>query len=363
MMPAQVRLESSEVGVRVEQVDIEYQRCFSVGTIFAAKVACTGGYLSVNIPAGASLTITTVNYVGRVESATLYINSDEELPLCCIQKGSTVTGLGLTWIGPQQFQLKASGAHVNLFGSVSPATYEYKKLPIVEDTQQHAEKDPLLENVSSDTKRESKKRRMSDCERPRQTSSTAKEEEPIEEEKESQEAAPESNHIEEDQAPQLSKKQRKRLAKQKAKEIAEAVAFLNQHKPNAGSLAESKSGTKKVVLTNERRLPGGVLVRDIVVGSGTTVKLGRNVSILYEGAFPTGKVFDRNKNRNNPLMFRLGTGEVIKGLEKGMEGMKVGGEREITIPPELGYGKKGSGNVVPPNSTLVFSVQLVRLGD
>ncbi len=83
---------------------------------------------------------------------------------------------------------------------------------------------------------------------------------------------------------------------------------------------------------------------------------------MYEAAFPNGKVFDKSKNRNNPFTFRQGTGEVIKGLEKGLEGMKVGGEREITIPPEQGYGKAGSGKVVPPNSTLVFSVQLVGLG-
>jgi FKBP-type peptidyl-prolyl cis-trans isomerase len=235
---------------------------------------------------------------------------------------------------------------------------------MVENTGQDAEKDVLLENLSSGTKRETKKRKMSDCERPRQTSSTVNEEEATNEEKELKETVPESNPNEEGhQGPQLSKKQRKKLAKQKAKQLDEAVAFLHQHHPKTGSLAETKSETKQVLLTKERRLPGGVLVKDIVIGSGAAVKLGRNVSILYQGAFPSGKVFDRNnKSRNNPLIFRLGTGEVIKGLEKGVEGMKVGGEREITIPPELGYGKKGSGNVVPPNSTLVFSVQLVGLG-
>lgn len=363
-MPARVQLESPEAGVRVEQGNV-YQRCFSVGSIFAAKVACAGGFLSVNIPAGASLTITTANYTaGRVESATLYINSNDELlPLCCIQKENTVAGLGLIWVGPQQFQLKASGGHVNLFGSVSPATYEYEKPPIVENTEQTAKKDSVLEHVSTDTNREAKKRKMSGCERPRQTSSTGNEEEVTNEENECAETAPEFNPNGVDQVPQLSKRQRKKLAKQKASQLAEAVAFLHQHDPTTESLAEGKGETKKVPLTKERRLPGGVWVKDIVIGSGATVKLGRNVSILYKGAFTSGKVFDRNRNRNHPLIFRLGTGEVIQGLEKGVEGMRVGGEREITIPPELGYGKKGSGNVVPPNSTLVFSVQLVGLGD
>jgi peptidylprolyl isomerase/FKBP-type peptidyl-prolyl cis-trans isomerase FkpA len=67
-------------------------------------------------------------------------------------------------------------------------------------------------------------------------------------------------------------------------------------------------------------------------------------------------------NKKNPLQFRLGTRQVVRGLEKGLEGMRVGGEREITIPPELGYGKNGSGNVIPPNATLVFSVQLLGVG-
>jgi FKBP-type peptidyl-prolyl cis-trans isomerase len=166
----------------------------------------------------------------------------------------------------------------------------------------------------------------------------------------------------------LSKRQRKKLAKKKAKELAEAVALLNKHEALGDSnkkkkKKEEEGETEKVTsVTKDRRLPSGVYVKDIIVGNGAPVKLGRKVSILYEAAFLNGKVFDKSKNRNNPFAFRQGTGEVIKGLEKGLEGMKVGGEREITIPPEQGYGKAGSGKVVPPNSTLVFSVQLVGLG-
>jgi FKBP-type peptidyl-prolyl cis-trans isomerase len=232
----------------------------------------------------------------------------------------------------------------------------------VEYTEQHVENDSLLEKVSTNTKQETKKRKVYDSERTRETRPTVNEEESSKDAKGLAETAPDSSHNEEDQTPQLSKKKRKKLATQKAKELAEAVAFLNKHDVKGKSSAENKSGMKKVPLTKERRLPSGVLVKDIIIGTGPVVKLGRKVSILYEGAFPTGKVFDKNKNRNNPLTFRQGTGEVIRGLEKGLEGMKVGGEREITIPPELGYGKKGSSNVVPPNSTLVFSVQLVGLG-
>lgn len=359
-MSARVDLEQPIDGIRVEQN--AYRRWFSVGAIFAVRVAFTTAFLSVTIPAGSSLTVTTANNTEGGDSATLYIVDEEGqlMPLCCIQKGSTVTGLGLTWVGPQDMQLRASGSDVNLLGSVTPATYEYKKLPLMEDTEPHIENDALLEK-GSNTKRETKKRKMSDCEHPQETRPIVQEEESNKDAKDLEVTVPDSSHNEEDQAPQLSKKQRKKLAKQKAKELAEAVAFLNKHegKPSPG---EAKSGTKKVPLTKERRLPSGVFVNDIIIGTGPIVKLGRKVSILYKAAFPTGKVFDKNKNRNNPLTFRQGTGEVIRGLEKGLEGMKVGGEREITIPPELGYGKKGSSNVVPPNSTLVFSVQLVGLG-
>ena len=240
--------------------------------------------------------------------------------------------------------------------------YEYKNLSILEDnTEQHIENDSLLEtNVSS------KKRKMSESESQQEIRPIVNEEESNKVAKGLEVTASHSSHNEEDQdSSQLSKKQRRKLAKQKAKELAEAVALLNKHEFKGNKpLEENKTVTKKVplLLTKERRLPSGVLVKDLIIGMGPTVQLGRNVSILYEGAFPTGKVFDKNKNRNKPLTFRLGTGEVIRGLEKGLEGMKVGGEREITIPPELGYGKKGSSNVVPPNSTLVFSVQLVGLG-
>ncbi|GMH89094.1 hypothetical protein TL16_g11354, partial [Triparma laevis f. inornata] len=87
-------------------------------------------------------------------------------------------------------------------------------------------------------------------------------------------------------------------------------------------------------------------------------KPGRQLSITYIGALEDGTVFDKNKSKKNPLKFRLGLGEVIKGLEVGVKGMRVGGEREIVIPSEMGYGKKNVGNI-PSESTLVFTVQLV----
>jgi len=170
----------------------------------------------------------------------------------------------------------------------------------------------------------------------------------------------------------LSKKERKKLARQKSKELADALAIKNKYDQamnSKSSIATDPPGKKdgssiksKVVpLTKERRLKSGVIVKDILIGTGTSLKPGRKVSICYEGRFADGsrKVFDKNMNKQKPLTFRQGTGSVIAGLEQGVEGMRVGGEREITIPPELGYGEKGSGDVIPPNSTLHFTVQVV----
>lgn len=134
-------------------------------------------------------------------------------------------------------------------------------------------------------------------------------------------------------------------------------------KSNANTNANANTNTSMTKKPySERRLAGGILVKDIIIGDGSQVKLGRRASILYTGSFPDGKVFDKNQNRRSPLQFRVGTGEVIRGLERGLEGMRVNGERTIVIPPHLGYGKKGSGKVIPKNSTLVFHVNLISVG-
>ena len=190
------------------------------------------------------------------------------------------------------------------------------------------------------------------------------------------------NEKNEEEAKPMSKKQREKLAEKKAQELADAVAKEQGHdtkKAEDGEDGNSKKNKKKKnkkdkdedkdkeevptkSLTRERRIEGGVIVRDIVIGVGQSVKPGRKVSINYEGSLASdGSVFDKNKSKTSPLNFRPGTGEVIKGLDKGMEGMKVGGERIITIPPAMGYGKKGNA-MIPKNSTLVFTVKLLGVG-
>ena len=98
---------------------------------------------------------------------------------------------------------------------------------------------------------------------------------------------------------------------------------------------------------------------EVKAGKGTQAVAGKTVSVHYEGKLPDGKVFDSSYDRGTPIEFKLGVGQVIKGWDEGIALMKVGGEAKLTIPPELGYGKRGAGGVIPPNATLIFDVELV----
>lgn len=106
------------------------------------------------------------------------------------------------------------------------------------------------------------------------------------------------------------------------------------------------------------RTPGFV-IDDVIPGAGTEAHPGDLVRVHYTGSLADGTVFDSSKSRGAPFEFRLGDGQVIRGFERGIVGMKVGGTRKVTIPPEMGYGRKGSPPQIPPNATLVFELELL----
>ena len=108
---------------------------------------------------------------------------------------------------------------------------------------------------------------------------------------------------------------------------------------------------------------------DIKVGTGDLAEAGNNVTVHYTGwlhdaAAPEnkGRKFDSSRDRGDPFRFTLGVGQVIAGWDQGVAGMKVGGQRVLTIPPELGYGARGAAGVIPPNATLIFDVELLAVG-
>ena len=103
----------------------------------------------------------------------------------------------------------------------------------------------------------------------------------------------------------------------------------------------------------------GLILEDITVGSGAEANAGQDVTLHYTGWLTNGEKFDSSKDRNDPFVFPLGGGRVISGWDEGVQGMKIGGKRKLTIPPELGYGARGAGGVIPPNATLVFEVELL----
>jgi FKBP-type peptidyl-prolyl cis-trans isomerase len=106
-------------------------------------------------------------------------------------------------------------------------------------------------------------------------------------------------------------------------------------------------------------MSSGLQIEDLQVGTGAEAKAGQRVEVHYTGWLTDGKKFDSSVDRKKPFSFQLGAGQVIKGWDQGVAGMKVGGKRKLTIPPDLGYGARGAAGVIPPNATLVFEVELL----
>lgn len=109
------------------------------------------------------------------------------------------------------------------------------------------------------------------------------------------------------------------------------------------------------------KLASGLVYEDLVIGNGRMADPGLQVSMNYTGWLMDGTEFDSSARHGRPYTFSLGTGAVIAGWDQGIKGMRLGGKRKLTIPPDLGYGAQGSGDRIPPNSTLVFEVELVGI--
>ena len=135
--------------------------------------------------------------------------------------------------------------------------------------------------------------------------------------------------------------------------------------PRSSSTAtENKSAATVQPAAKEPKttMDNGLVIEDLEVGTGAEAKAGQRVTVHYVGTLTDGKKFDSSRDRGEPFQFNLGAGQVIKGWDQGVAGMKEGGKRKLTIPSELGYGSRGAGGVIPPNATLVFEVELLKAG-
>ena len=134
-----------------------------------------------------------------------------------------------------------------------------------------------------------------------------------------------------------------------------SVSVVNQSTPTPSKLIAMENTENQVTTAS------GLKYVEIAEGTGETPTKGQTVSVHYTGTLENGKKFDSSRDRNQPFEFQIGEGQVIKGWDEGLSTMKPGGRRKLIIPADLGYGARGAGGAIPPNATLIFDVELLKI--
>ena len=384
---------NQKYAIHAYQFHLSKKKRYSIGSLFSFPIQTDEKChpLTIDISPCTKLTINTIAIDPKARESNIsnnddaimslyYINDSEERYCLCPYLGtqinnndvkSMVTNLNLSVIGPQTLKL----ALVNLNHDNSHKNYAniFGTIEQVDEVNASAKVDSKsnIDIVSGNTEEIEIKDNTENIKNDNHTNDDRLANKPNKVKVDKKRKLTNDNEVDADESseptPKLTKKERRKLAQQKAKELEEVISKQNGHMKNKATSKDTDSNKKNkkikaVSLTKERKLSCGVIVSDIIHGTGAVVRVGRKVSINYVGKFTdTDKEFDKNLSKSHPLVFRLGTGEVIKGLDKGLEGMKVGGERVITIPPELGYGRKGSGKI-PGDATLCFEVKLLSVG-
>jgi peptidylprolyl isomerase len=145
------------------------------------------------------------------------------------------------------------------------------------------------------------------------------------------------------------------------KTVENAPTFATTTIPTSTESDTSMTDTNSAAPSIPAQLPTTLTITDEVVGTGAEAKSGNTVTVHYVGMLPNGTVFDASKKHGQPFTFALGAGQVIKGWDQGVAGMKVGGKRQLIIPADLAYGSQGAGGLIPPNATLIFEVELLEV--